>query len=107
LGGGGGGGGPAWPIAGISLTQVPLENGTGSLLLRGEEGRAVYEALGGTVQTRGYSEAGRNFYVLARPLLPYESPAGAGYPWQIPSPDVPTSTVELTCYPEDGVLPIP
>ena len=67
--------------------------GFGSLLLPEEEGRAVYEALGGTVQTQFYSEGGHNYWVLARPLLPYESPVGAGYPWQIPSPDVPTSTM--------------
>jgi hypothetical protein len=68
---------------------------------------SLYQSLGNTLQTRTYSESGRYFMVLARPLLPYESPAGAEFPWQIPSPDVPTSTVEIACYPEDGVLTVP
>lgn len=101
--------GPPWPISAVSLGQVSPETeyAIGRLLLHGEEARAVYQELGGTVQGQVYSEGDRYFYVLARPLLPYESVAGAESPWQIPSTDVPTSTVELTCYPEDGVLAIP
>lgn len=100
-----------WPVASISLTQVLRESdrpGLGALLLRGEEGRSVYQALGGTILTRPYTQGGRWFWVMARPLLPYESAAGVlDDRWAIPSPDVPATSVEFTCYPEDGVLPIP
>lgn len=100
-----------WSVAGISLTQVLRESdepGLGTLLLHGEEGRFVYQALGGTILTRPYTQGGRSFWVMARPLLPYESAAGVlDYRWEIPSPDVPATSIEFTCYPEDGVLPIP
>ncbi|MCL4505729.1 MAG: hypothetical protein M1434_01285 [Chloroflexi bacterium] len=55
-----------------------------------------------------FSENGVAYSINAFPLFPFETFAGrvAGE-YSIPSSDVPITTTPMTCYPADGVLPIP
>ncbi len=55
-----------------------------------------------------FNEDGVAYSVTAFPLLPMESFNGrVNYELTIPSADVPITTTTMTCYPTDGVLPIP
>jgi hypothetical protein len=52
-------------------------------------------------------DGNKKYYALfARPLLPYEVLGDYGMS-EIPAPGSPEPNFKLTCYPSDGVLPIP
>jgi len=83
-----------------------------SIILNGEEAKSIYSYFGNEIVTRVFEQempdGTKRYYALAiRPLLPYELPGEYGGMSQIPAPDSPKPNFKLTCYPSDGVLPIP
>ena len=83
---------------------------TNYAILSGDEVEVVYEFFGQSYAVDLLYEKDINgdneyYLLLERPLLPYELPDF--YFTQIPAPDTPKPNFNLTCYLEDGVLPIP
>jgi hypothetical protein len=109
-----------WPLSEPSLADL-LERSTTSspeewnryILLDGSEAQRVYEAIGRYSINLGYfyeeiDGVRKNYYVLIHPLLPYESPKlENGDLAQIPASGTEKPSFTLTCYPSDGILPIP
>ncbi len=82
-----------------------------SMILIGDEARLVYSFLGEVESVQVFvidePDGTKKYYaLLARPLLPYEVLGDYGMS-QIPAPDSSKPNFKLTCYPSDGVLPIP
>jgi hypothetical protein len=80
------------------------------LVLTGRDADVVYHFLNESFGADYYYELKNNgekiYYVLsARPVLPYELPLD--YTSQIPAPGSVKPDFKLTCYPSDGILPIP
>ncbi len=79
-------------------------------VLGGEEARMVYKYLEQFYGTAVFYEENikgekEYFLVSERPLLPYEQLDD--YSSQIAGSDIPKPNFTLTCYPSDGILPIP
>ena len=106
---------PKWPLS------APLSTLISPTILY--EGQLVQHAIEGTQAASlyqnyyqqlhysggvGFNENGIAYNVVAFPLLPMESFYGrTHYELTLPSSDIPITTTTLTCYPADGVLPIP
>ena len=109
-----------WPLSEPSLA-VLLERSDSSapdkrgqfVLLDGFEAQRIYEAMGRFAIDLGYfyeevNGVKKNYYVSLHPLLPYEAPETENYSLaQIPGPETEKPNFTLTCYPTDGILPIP
>ena len=83
------------------------------VILNGRDAQSLYDYFGNVIGIDYFyiedpkEEDGKKYYeVFVRPLLPYEMPSGS-YLSTIPVPDLPKPNFKLTCYPSDGVLPIP
>ena len=106
---------PKWPLsAPLSALISPTILYEGQLVPHAIEGRQAaslyqnyYQQLpyfGGV----GFNENGIAYNVVAFPLFPMESFYGrTHYEHTLPSSDIPITTITMTCYPADGVLPIP
>lgn len=105
-----------WPFESISLADLWTKSGSLDyihwdhfVVLYGDQAKNVYSFFGEAFYDAGaivYEEnpdgTKTQYLVFARPLLPYEYPQ---YP--IPTPGTPKPNFKLSCYPSDGVLPIP
>jgi hypothetical protein len=109
-----------WPLSKPSLANLLERSALSSpdewsrfVLLDGSEAQRVYEAIGRYSINLGYfyeeiDGVRKNYYVLIHPLLPYESPKlENGDLAQIPASGTEKPSFTLTCYPSDGILPIP
>ena len=84
------------------------------IILNGQDAQLLYDYFGNLIGEDYFfiedPQDGNKYYeIFARPLLPYEI-AGeydTGYISMVPAPDAPKPNFKLTCYPSDGVLPIP
>jgi hypothetical protein len=86
------------------------KSATNYAILSGDEAETVYDFFGQSYVVDLLYEKNINgdneyYLLLERPLLPYELPDF--YFTQIPAPDTPKPNLKLTCYLEDGILPIP
>ena len=106
---------PKWPLSTpLSVLISPTVLYTGQLVPHVIEGpeatwlyRKYYQQLP-IYDGADFNEDDFAYNVAAIPLLPLESfNAKASGELTIPSADVPITTTTMTCYPTDGVLPIP
>lgn len=91
---------------------IPDNNGESFLILKNNEAKSVYSYFGQVIDENVFviedlPDGVKKYYaIFVRPLLPYEMP-GEWYVSTIPVPGSPKPDFKLTCYPSDGVLPIP
>jgi hypothetical protein len=83
-----------------------------SIILDGSEAKSVYQYFGNAIVTRVFEQempdGTKEYYALkVRPLLPYELLGEYRSMSQIPAQGSPKPNFKLSCYPSDGVLPIP
>ena len=108
-----------WELKDLSLDNlinraklIPDNNPEKFIILKNDEAKSVYSYLGQVIDENVFviedsPDGVKKYYVIfARPLLPCEMP-GEQYVSTIPVPGSPKPNFKLTCYPSDGVLPIP
>jgi hypothetical protein len=80
-------------------------------LIRGWEANRFYEKYYGNTDypndDLAFSENGMVYHVAIRALLPMETLHGRDNFEPLPSSDYRSHTISMSCYPSDGVLPIP
>ena len=109
-----------WLLQNPTLAELFAEGGSSfsdnihrALVLKGATAQSVYDALGRYPSVSGYfyeeNDGVEQYYHLSvDALMPYESPEGDDmYLAQIPAPGTENPNFTLTCYPSDGILPIP
>lgn len=109
-----------WPLQKPSLADLFLEGGSSvsdnihrAFILKGMTAKAVYDALGKFPSVSGYFYEEKDgieqyYHLSVDALLPYESPdTDDMHLAQIPAPGTEKPNFTLTCYPSDGILPIP
>lgn len=103
-----------WPLENLinSAKLMPDSNGEKFIILNTDEAKSVYSYLGEVIGLSAFvvedSQDGiKKYYALfARPLLPHEMPSES-YVSTIPVPGSTKPDFKLTCYPSDGILPVP
>jgi hypothetical protein len=110
---------PTWQLNSPSLRTLmerahvsAYDENIRSIILDGKEAKSVYTYFENSMTTRVFeqemSDGTKEYYALhVRPLLPYELPGEYHRVGQIPAPGSPKPNFKLTCYPSDGVLPVP
>jgi hypothetical protein len=104
-----------WPIQSPSLAEISqlqdyYHNPGKSTVLEDNAARVVYDTFQQSIVEWGlpFSEDGISYYVLAIPLLPYQSaPSEGEFYAQIPSPEFSAPQFTLSCEESDGVVEIP
>jgi len=109
-----------WPLQKPSLADLFAEGGSSlsdniyrALVLKGMTAQTVYDALGKYPSVSGYFYENKNgveqyYHLSVDVLLPYEADdTDDMHLAQIPAPGTEKPKFTLTCYPSDGILPIP
>jgi hypothetical protein len=99
----------AWPFTDLALDKIErqnAQNGTDRFVeLDGSLAKAVYEFFGESIGEILASQKEIEYLIYARPLFPYE--AAKFHDWNVlPADDVQPPSFIMSCYPDDGALPI-
>lgn len=99
-----------WPFAAPSLANLFARSRMpdGSVMLEGEEARAVYALLGETRYWLAYREDGKDYTLYVRPILPFEDVNAGENWWAGAGAFASEPRVDFTCATTDNVwTPVP